>query len=62
MKKIKKSYKSLKKECNICRSNLEAWLSSFNYNSNKEEAIKSNINNYCPVCITSENLNHKSRI
>lgn len=62
MKKIKKTYKSIAKECNICVNGLNAWLSSLNYDSNKEEAIKKNIYKYCPICIVSENTKHKGRI
>ena len=61
-KNIKKNYKSIKKECNSCKANLTAWLSSLNYDKNKEEAMKDNFHNYCPVCIVSEKTRHKGRI
>lgn len=61
MKKIK-TYSSIKKECNTCKNSLNAWLSSLNYDNNKEEAIKNNIYKYCPICIISDNTRHKGRI
>ncbi len=44
----------MKKECIKCKNSLAAWLSSLNYDKDKEEAIRENSYNYCPVCISSK--------
>ncbi len=61
MKKNKK-HKLVRKECISCKNNLFAWLSSMNYDNDKEEAIKKNIYNYCPICIVAEEVKHKGRM
>ncbi|MDD2913658.1 MAG: hypothetical protein WCZ99_01950 [Candidatus Paceibacterota bacterium] len=62
MKKTVKNYKNIKKECNLCMANFNAWLSTLNYDKDKEEAVQSRLYNYCPVCLVSEKTGHKSRL
>ena len=54
MKKLKTGYKAIKRECNLCKAGFQAWLSSLNYDNNKEEAMRERIHNYCPICLVSE--------
>ncbi|MDD4897736.1 MAG: hypothetical protein PHH17_03550 [Candidatus Pacebacteria bacterium] len=43
-------------------ANFNAWLSTLNYDKDKEEAVQSRLYNYCPVCLVSEKTGHKSRL
>lgn len=54
MKKSKLSYKSLKRECNLCKASFDAWLSTLNYDNDREEALKERVHNYCPICLVPE--------
>lgn len=50
MKFNKDIRKEIGKQCGICRNNFIAWLTSLNFNGEREGNIKSQVYNYCPAC------------
>jgi hypothetical protein len=50
MKFNKNTIKEIGKQCGVCRSNFSAWLTTFNFEGERENNIKSQVYNYCPAC------------
>ncbi|MDD2731949.1 MAG: hypothetical protein PHI53_02005 [Candidatus Pacebacteria bacterium] len=46
----KKHIKEAEKECDTCRNSFIVWLSSLNFEPEKEEEIKAHFLNHCPKC------------
>lgn len=42
--------KEIEKACNLCKGNFFAWLTTLNYEKEKEENVKNHMHNYCPAC------------
>ncbi len=49
-KKNMENFKNAKRECEICKAGVEAWLATSNINPEREEKIRQRISGYCPVC------------
>lgn len=50
MKYNEDTKKEIIKQCNVCRGNIMAWLTSVNFDQEKECGVKSHLYNYCPAC------------
>jgi hypothetical protein len=50
MKYNKSSIKKIEKECTLCRDSFVVWLTTLNFDRDKEENIKKSIYNHCPSC------------
>lgn len=50
MKFNPKNTKKIERDCNLCRSNFAVWLTTLNFDREKEENIKQHIHNHCPSC------------
>lgn len=50
MKYNKETKKEIQKTCNLCKGNFFAWLTTLNYERDKEENVRRHMYNYCPAC------------
>lgn len=50
MKYNKQTISKIERNCNLCRGNFLVWLTTFNFDQEKERNIKEHIYNYCPAC------------
>lgn len=48
--KIIKEKKILEEDCQLCMAGFEVWVSTLNFTSDKEEAMRQKLLEYCPVC------------
>lgn len=65
MNKIKKNAKnkeSLNKKCQLCKAGFDIWLSTLNFNPEREEKIRAHFSKYCPDCDLSEEKGEKVKI
>ncbi len=41
---------NINKKCQFCKAGFEVWLSTLNFNSEREERIREHFLKYCPEC------------
>ncbi|MFH1656511.1 MAG: hypothetical protein ABH956_01920 [Candidatus Nealsonbacteria bacterium] len=54
----KGTIKKIKNDCNLCKSNFLVWLSTLNFEKEKEDGIRRHLNNHCPSCRLCEKRKH----
>jgi hypothetical protein len=65
MDKTKKNInneKNSEKKCQLCRAGFDVWLSTLNFNPEREEKIRAHFSRYCPDCGLSEKEEKKGKI
>jgi len=59
MKYNRKTIKKIEKDCNLCQNSFTVWLSTLNFDREREENIKEHLYNHCPSCKVVEGLKNK---